>query len=236
MGMQYIIVGIAMAFASYVSVAKSKLDKGGGVAGWLTGMLIFVGTGWCGLSILVAFFVLGTLSTSIGLPKKASLGLVAEKDSKRTAGQVFANGGPATILAILAVVSPTHHAIFLLMVAASFSSATADTMSSELGNLYGKSFYKITNLKKDIRGLDGVVSIEGTVFGVIGSCAIAGIYSAFNGLGANAFIIIVAGTIGNIADSLLGATAERKKLIGNNVVNFMNTAIGAIAAYLMDRL
>ncbi len=233
MGLQYILVGVALALASYISVAKSKLNKSGGVAAWITGLLIFIGTGWAGLSMLVAFFVFGNLFTSFGLHKKARLGLVAEIDSKRTAGQVFANGGVATLLAICSILFPTYQTVFLLMLAAAFSSATADTMSSELGNLYGKSFYNILTLKKDIRGLDGVVSIEGTLFGLAGSCVIAGIYNAFKGFGSEVLIIILAGTIGNIGDSILGATAERKKLMGNNAVNFLNTGIGAVVAFLI---
>ncbi len=236
MGLQYIFVGVALAFASHLSVAKSKLDKSGGVAAWFTGLLIFIGTGWAGLCLLVSFFLLGTFSTSIGLHKKARLGLVAEKDSKRTAGQVFANGGVATLLAICSIVFPTYQTVFLLMLAGAFSSATADTMSSELGNLYGKSFYNILTFKKDTRGLDGVVSVEGTLFGIAGSCLIAGIYSCFHGFGTDAFIIILAGIFGNVADSILGATAERKKLMGNNVVNFSNTAIGALAAFMLKVL
>ena len=236
MGQQYILVGVALALASYISVLKSKLDKGGGAAAFVTGFLIFVGTGWAGLSLLVSFFLLGTFSTTIGLHKKARLGLVAVIDSKRTAGQVFANGGGANLLAICSIVFPTYHTLLLLMVAAAFSSATADTLSSELGNLYGKSFYNIITFKKDTRGLDGVVSIEGTLFGMAGSCIIATVYSCFHGFGTDAFIIILAGTIGNVADSILGATAERTKLIGNNVVNFSNTAIGAIAAFVLNLL
>ncbi len=236
MGQQYILVGVALALASYISVLKSKLDKGGGAAAFVTGFLIFVGTGWAGLSLLVSFFLLGTFSTHVGLYKKAKLGLVAVKDSKRTAGQVFANGGVATLLAISSIIFPTYQSIFLLMLAAAFSSATADTMSSELGNLYGKSFYNIITFKKDTRGLDGVVSLEGTLFGIAGSCVIAGVYSCFKGIGTDTFVIILAGTIGNVADSLLGATAERKKLMNNNVVNFSNTAIGALAAFMLKVL
>ena len=233
MGIQFIIVGIVLALASYISVAKLKLDNCGGIVAWITGMLIFIGSGWAGLSMLVVFFLLGSWSTFLGINKKAKLGLVAEKDSKRNAGQVFANSGTGLLLAICSIIFPTYYSIFLLLFAAAFSSATADTMSSELGNLYGKYFYNIITLKEDARGLNGVISIEGTLFGIAGSCAIACIYSVFNGFGINTSIIVFAGTLGNISDSLIGATAERKGLVSNNAVNFLNTAVGALAAFLM---
>jgi uncharacterized membrane protein len=45
--------------------------------------------------------------------------------------------------------------------------------------------------------------------------------------------IVVAGTAGNLADSYLGATLERKQLLSNDAVNFLNTAIAALIAYLL---
>ena len=119
------------------------------------------------------------------------------------------------------------------MMAAAFSSATADTLSSELGSLYGRKFYNILSFKKDTRGLDGVISVEGTLFGVIGSMLIAVVYSAGFGWGENFFLIIIAGTIGNLADSLLGALWERKRLLHNDVVNFLNTLIAAGVCLLL---
>jgi uncharacterized membrane protein len=45
--------------------------------------------------------------------------------------------------------------------------------------------------------------------------------------------IIVAGTIGNLADSILGASLERKGFIKNDVVNFLNTLFAAIASLML---
>jgi uncharacterized protein (TIGR00297 family) len=118
------------------------------------------------------------------------------------------------------------------MIAGSFSAATADTLSSELGNLYGKNYYNIINFKKDRQGLDGVISLEGTLCGVGGSILIAFVYSLSTNFSFDFIAIIIAGTIGNIADSVLGATLERKKLLNNNAVNFINTAVGAAVTLL----
>ena len=53
------------------------------------------------------------------------------------------------------------------------------------------------------------------------------------GFDINFFWIVVGGTIGNIADSLLGANLERRKLLNNNAVNFLNTLIGALVALML---
>jgi len=120
------------------------------------------------------------------------------------------------------------------MTAAAFSSATADTLSSELGNIYGSRFYNIITFKKDERGLNGVVSMEGTLFGFAGSIIIAVTYAmGYDWSMRYTILIIAGGTAGNIADSIIGATAERKELVANNTVNFFNTVIAAITALLI---
>jgi uncharacterized protein (TIGR00297 family) len=120
------------------------------------------------------------------------------------------------------------------MMAAAFASATADTLSSELGNVCGSRYYNILSFRKDMRGLNGVISLEGTLCGVAGSLLIALIFSAGFGWSIRVTAIItLAGTIGNIFDSLLGATFERRHWIGNDAVNFLNTAIAALSVLLL---
>jgi len=120
------------------------------------------------------------------------------------------------------------------MIACSLSAATADTISSELGSLYGKKFLNIITFRADRRGENGVVSIEGFVFGILGSSLIAiayGITEEFRWK--DMLIIVIAGTIGNLVDSVLGATLERNGKIKNDGVNFLNTVSASIFALIL---
>jgi uncharacterized protein (TIGR00297 family) len=146
---------------------------------------------------------------------------------------VLANAGIGGIAGLLVLLYPQLTHLLALMMAASFASATADTLSSELGTVYGKRFYNIISLKPDQRGLDGVISLEGTLTGIAGSCVIAIIYAIGFGWDLNLIWIVVAGTIGNLSDSVMGSLLERKHYIGNNTVNFLNTLIAALVMLLL---
>jgi len=61
---------------------------------------------------------------------------------------------------------------------------------------------------------------------------IAIIYAAGYGHPAHMLIILLAGTIGNLADSILGAALERKGRITNDLVNGLNTLIATITALI----
>ena len=193
-----------------------------------------MGAGWTGISLMVCFFILGTGATSWKRKGKEQLGVAEENKGERKASQVVANAGIPALLGLLAFMDASRSAVFHLMLAAAFSSATADTLSSELGSIYGRKFYNILSLKKDKRGLDGVVSLEGFAFGIMGSLVIALVYSLGFGWNQNFIWIVFAGTMGNLADSLLGAALERRKLMSNDVVNFFNTLTAALVGLLLS--
>jgi uncharacterized protein (TIGR00297 family) len=220
--------------AAVITIVWKKLDVKAAVAAVVIGFIIWLGEGYTGIALLATFFIAGTLATSFKMRVKQQAGLAEQHRGQRTAAQVIANGGVAAILSLLSFLLFTHQqSLLLLMVACSLSSATADTLSSELGNVYGKKFYNIVNFKKDIRGLNGVVSFEGTMIGIAGSSLIALIYTAQAGFTIHFLWIVIAGTIGNLTDSVLGATLERKKILNNDGVNFLNTLTAALVGLLL---
>jgi uncharacterized protein (TIGR00297 family) len=224
---------IAAGFLSYVS---GKLTLWASVAGVWVALLIYLGAGITGLLMLATFFVLGTVMTSYKKDYKLQLGLVKVHEGKRKTSQVLANAGVAAILALLIIIKGDKEGLLLMMIAGSLASATGDTLSSELGNLYGRNFYNILTFRKDKRGLDGVISAEGTLFGILGSMIIALIYTLAFSIGFAFLVIVIAGIFGNLFDSLLGALFERKDKLGNDAVNFLNTAFAALIAFLLLQL
>jgi uncharacterized protein (TIGR00297 family) len=183
--------------------------------------------------MLAAFFILGTAATAwhakVRPADKVSEGnMGAAAQSTRTTGQVLANGGVAALAGLATFFLPDQRPALEIMMAASLSSATADTLSSELGMVYGRRYYNVWTWRRDQRGLDGVVSLEGTLIGIAGSIVIAVLYAAGHGWKHGWWIILLSGTAGNLTDSILGATLERKGWLGNNLVNFLNTLLAGL--------
>lgn len=211
-----------------LSFKLKKLTLAGSLAGGLIGFVIFIGAGLVGLALLAFFFISGSLVTSHQTSLISNTSEMVLQENKRTAGQVFANGGFAALAALMAYFDEGNSYLYIAMLAASLASSTSDTFSSELGTVYGKRFFNCLTFKPEIKGENGVISLEGILFGIIGAVLIAVIYSLFTGSFINMFWIIIAGLVGNLCDSVLGATLERKHYINNNVVNFISSLIAAL--------
>lgn len=234
-----LLILLALVAGAAASAHWKKLTPAAALTGAIIGALVYAGASYTGLLLLALFFALGTAATSWKKNEKRGIKGNAAHQPTRNTGQVLANGGVAAILGALAALIPADKPLLGLLLAASLSSATADTLSSELGMIYGRRHFNILTGKPDTRGLDGVISLEGLLIGIAGSAVIAAAWLLLNSTTASAGvtnstasagIILLAGLIGNLADSLLGATLERKGALSNDAVNFLNTAIAALAA------
>nr|WP_208745873.1 DUF92 domain-containing protein [Pedobacter kyonggii] len=211
-----------------------KLTVLAAFTGGILACLIFTAAGYPGLAIMTMFFILGSAATSLDRHRKKAFAAREEEKKGRNAMQVLANAGAAAIAGIVTLFYPQLAYLMLPAMAAAFASATADTLSSELGMVYGRRFFNIISFNPDRCGMDGVVSLEGTLTGIVGSCIIASIYALGWGWNISFFFIVLAGTVGNLTDSILGAVLERKGMIGNDVVNFLNTLTAAIVIVLLE--
>ncbi|MEJ7557857.1 MAG: DUF92 domain-containing protein [Pedobacter sp.] len=213
-----------------VCLKFNKLTLSGSLATGMIGVCVYLADHLRGVLLLLIFFITSVLATAHKKEFKVKVHRDATQLMGRTAGQVFANGGVAALCALLSILDSEHLQLYLVMLASSLASALADTLSSELGIVYGRRFYNILSLKRDTNGLDGVVSAEGSLIGAAGAFVVG---LSFAGFSITALCIGVAGISGNLMDSIIGASLERKGIIGNNFVNFLNTLFAAIVGLLL---
>ena len=159
--------------------------------------------------LLLAFFVLSTL--------------LSRRGTARNERQVIANGGIAALAAL---------AGNWLWFAGALAAANADTWATEIGRFSPASPRLITNGARVPAGTDGGMTLLGTTAGIAGAGLIAALSYVFGQRGALA--IAVAGVVGMLVDSLLGATVQGKvRWMDNDAVNLAATLTGAACAALV---
>ncbi len=192
-----------------------------------------------GLPALALLFLLTSLATRFRRARKEARGL-AEPRTGRRASQVIANLGVAALCAALSR-APFKFAdvVFYLAAIAALAEATADTLSSEIGQAIAGPAILITTLRRVPPGTDGAVSLLGTLAGLFGAAAVvlSGLPRPFAPVTPILFAALFAAAVaGLFFDSLLGAALERRGWIGNDYVNFLSTAFSAAASYPLLRL
>jgi len=227
-------INVAIAALAY---ALKSIDVAGALSAVVIGTLITAGLGLSGLAVMIAFFVVGTAVTKLGYRVKAQRGIAQEKGGARGWRNAWANGGVPAALALLAGFSaPDDRYLFTLAYAAAVATAGADTCSSEVGKAYGRRTFLITTLRPVPPGTEGAISAEGTFAGFAGAIVIAavGVTGGLYGPGAAA-LVASAGLLGSLAESVLGTVAEKRGWLDNDLLNAVNTAIGAALVVLMAR-
>ncbi len=201
-----------------------------------------------GLLPLIALFVLTFLATRAGKSRKLAAGL-AESKRGRNAAQVLANLGAAGLVVTaglamgvygidLHIGKSSSMELFPILFLAALCEATADTVSSEIGQAFGGQPFLLTNLRRVAPGTDGAMSLLGTAAGIVAAAIVAasGMFAMRMSL-AQTTIAFTGGIAGLFFDSLLGATVERKGWLGNDLVNFSSTLFAAaVALALLARL
>lgn len=231
-GYQDIFASLTLLLTTILCIRFRKLTIAGAVWAMVLGLVLYYGTGFSSFVLLAVFFLLATAATAYRKQDKAAMLGKPVHEERRTAWQVLANGGVPMLAGMAALLFPEQF-IAELLIAAALSSATSDTLSSELGMVWGKRFFNIATFRREAPGADGVVSLEGTLAGILGAAMIGVVYYLFNDQLDAAVIVFVAGISGNLTDSLLGAWLERKQLLGNDAVNFLNTLAAAGVAWLL---
>ena len=209
--------------------ALRTVSRSGLAGGVLIGALVYGVSGVGGFAVLGVFFVLGSALTRLGYAVKAARGIAQSGGGRRGARHALANCAVGTLLAMLYKVSGGSPLIGALLTAA-FSTAAADTAGTEFGSLFGRRAFLAVNLRPVAPGTPGAVSIEGTSASLAAAAIVAltGLVTGlFHGV---ALWAVVAGSAfaGAYLESLIGSYPSVERALGNEWLNVLNTATGAL--------
>ena len=222
-----LVVNVALALVAY---ATKGVGRAGAAVGALLGTAIWAFGGGPAFALLFAFFVLGTAATKLGFARKAAAGIAQEKGGRRGPGNALSKTSIPALAALFAATTG-HPVLFALALAGAFATAAFDTVSSEVGKAYGRRTYLITTLGAVPRGTDGAISLEGTAAGMAAALLVAGL-GGFLGLypALGMVAVALAAFVATTLESVVGATLEKRGLLDNEAVNFLNSLAGALLA------
>jgi uncharacterized protein (TIGR00297 family) len=225
------------------------LTSDGAVAAYLLGLIIFGVGGWTWIIPLLIFLISSSLLKRYQNPDRAG--------SKRNIYQVLANGSIALGIALLQFYLNLSNAFILYL--AAIAAATADTWATEIGFFSHKLPVSISTFKQVEKGSSGGITLLGTIGSALGAFVISVTGLIWGITILEVAIITVAGFIGSVIDSILGATIQGKfqcpecnsitekrihcgiksvkfegfAWLDNNLVNFFNTAGGTAIVILI---
>jgi len=231
----------------------SWLTPGGLAAALAVGAAVAWGLSWPGLAVLFAFFLSGSLLTQLAERRAGASG--GRRGPRRTARQVWANGGIAGVAALLGSWTAAAGAL---------AAAAADTWATEIGAFSPFPPRLITTGAPVTRGTSGGITALGTAGGVVGAAVIALVtgWVEPRSIAPGSATLVAAGVLGMLADSVLGATVQGKyrcpgcgaqfehrksvchepvrlirgwRWLDNDGVNFAATLVGAAGAALGTR-
>ena len=235
-----------------------SLSPSGEVAAIVVGALA-VRAGWGWGAVLVLYFVLATGLTRAGRAEKARrTAEILPAGGRRTARQVFANGGLFALLLTL----PETPAVRLAALGA-LAAAAADTWATEIGTRFGGTPRHLLTGIPLPPGLSGGVTVAGSIAAIIGALVTAAAAPWLVPAAGRAGLVAVttAGVLGAFLDSALGATVQGRRrcpqcgLVGerarhcdtftedaagwrwmtNDLVNVFATVGGALLAFGLAR-
>jgi len=199
------ILAIIIAFLAYKA---RSLNKSGALAAAFTGTIIFGIGGMSWAILLLTFFITSSALSRAFKKRKQGLDEKFSKGHERDAGQVFGNGGVATLFAALHFFFPNEIWPWLGF-AAALAAVNADTWATELGVLNPHPPRMITNLNKVVeKGTSGGISLIGTLASLTGSALIAALASLLTDNWSLFLLVTFSGLAGSLFDSLLGGTVQ----------------------------
>lgn len=250
--LELIIAIFCALIVSLIAWRMRALTVSGAVAAFVVGGCVFSFGGIEAAVILIAFFISGSLLSKLNPQANQK-----EKNG-RDYKQVLSNGIAPVIGVLLTALTPIVREQATVFFLASLATATADTWATEIGMRYGNRVYNVFSFRPMQKGLSGGVSVIGLLASVLGAMSI-GLLPLLPFWGGDKMcglvlvrifpVVAVAGFIGALIDSLLGATIQVKyehdglyiedyvagssrvsgvSFIDNNLVNLIATIWGGL--------
>ncbi|XP_014666784.1 PREDICTED: transmembrane protein 19-like [Priapulus caudatus] len=215
------------------AMQRGSLSKSGVIAGLLVGIVMMISS-FCFFVSMAVFFLVGSRATVFRSARKRRMDDAFKEGGQRDWVQVICNGGVATELAILYIIdhgcsetiidfAHDYNASWLSVgVLGALACCCGDTLASELGTVIGNSHPRlITTLECVPTGTNGAVSVVGLLASALGGFIVAvGYYAAellmlprdLVAASCPQWPLLIVGTIagllGSVIDSLLGATCQ----------------------------
>jgi uncharacterized protein (TIGR00297 family) len=173
------------------------------------GTCILYRTGWTGGAVLAAFFVSSSLVSRVSL--RTSGTHADPKSDRRDAWQVYANGGPAALAALLGLPDLD---LKTWIATASLAAAAADTWATSLGSRSRVQPRLLWSIHPVPPGTNGGITPAGCVGASIGAAIVSGTAALATG---NALLLpagTLIGFLGMLADSAIGGALQGRFYCG----------------------
>lgn len=208
--MSSIALAVLALFALFGWRARS-LTADGAAVGFLLAVLIGFASGLPGILLVFLFALIGSAASR--LPGGTT-------HEPRSTAHAFANLGVPALCACGALFTDAD-AIWRSMIAAALAFALSDTLATECGTRFGGTPRSVITGEALQAGANGGVTWAGSLAGLFGAFLIAWVARISGVISSELFLTVsAAGIAGNLVDSVLGATMERRGLLGNHGVNF----------------
>ena len=189
---------------------------------------------------VIAFFmfpIVAFLATKWKLKEKMELGLQEGKKGERSVLNLMGVGVIPAAIAIVYAMTGSQQDLLAVAFLSALAVSTSDTVASETG-IWAKKTYMITTLKQIEPGPNGGVSLYGFGTSLLGTLLFALvayvlIFQRFDLSILYSLVIVAAGMVGNIMDSILGAVLENPGYIGKYTNNCATLLIGAVVGFLL---